>query len=588
MKRPHDRHRLRHLVRAFGPELWALRWAFVRANAITLAAVVAAALAPWPLKWIIDGLLSPDTGSVLPAAITRLGPDAGILALGGVFLVLALIGAIAESSDGVVTARIRERLCFAIRDRMLHHLQMLPPTIRATHRSGELVLRIVGDVDQFARLWTKTLPLLVKFGATLLITVAGITWLSPWMGLACAAFLPALWALVRVHGSRVAETSRAKRRREGDVAGVAQEIVRGLPVIQALGATEGARERFAAVSAEGLRAGVVASQAAARFERSFEVARAVVTAGVTVGGALLVVRGWLTVGELTVMCAYIAQLVRPIDKVNELTESVTKGLVAGERLVRLLQEQPAVADAPGAVDLPRAHGRIELRDVRFSYPSRDGARAEVLHGVTMTLEPGRLTVLQGASGAGKSTLISLLLRLFDPSSGSITLDGRPLQAVTLRSLRSHFAVMTQDLHLFAGTLRQALTLDAGAIDDRRIWDALQFVALDDFVRGLPGALDTPLGEDGINMSGGQRQRLSLARAFLLDRPVLLLDEPLANVDAESARVILAALHRFRVGRTCLAITHESSLVAHADVLYRLAQGTVTLEPRPRPVLELAR
>ncbi len=588
MKRPRDSHRLRQLARAFGPDLWALRWAFVRANAITLAAVVAAALAPWPLKWIIDGLLSPDAWRVLPPSISRLGPEAGILALGGVFLTLALIGAVAESSDGVVTARIRERLSFAVRDRMLCHLHLLPPTVRVTHRSGELVLRIVGDVDQFARLWTKTLPLLVKFGATLIITVAGIAWLSPWMGLGCAAFLPALWALVHVHGARVAETSRAKRRREGDVAGVAQEIVRGLPVIQALGATEGARERFAAVSAEGLRAGVVASQAAARFERSFEIARAVVTAGVTVGGALLVVRGWLSVGELTVMCAYIAQLVRPVDKVNELTESVTKGLVAGERLVHLLQEQPLVTDTAGAVDLPRVHGRLELRDVRFSYPSGDRARAEILHGVTMTLEPGRLTVLLGVSGAGKSTLISLLLRLFDPSSGSITLDGQLLQTATLRSLRSQFAVMTQDLHLFAGTLRQALTLDAGTVDDRRIWEALQFVDLCEFVRGLPGGLDAPLGEDGINMSGGQRQRLSLARAFLLDRPVLLLDEPLANVDAESARLILAALHRFRVGRTCLAITHESTLVAHADVVYRLAQGTVTLEPHPRHWLEPVR
>ena len=181
------------------------------------------------------------------------------------------------------------------------------------------------------------------------------------------------------------------------------------------------------------------------------------------------------------------------------------------------------------------------------------------------------------------------MRLFDPTSGTVRLDGRPLGDFTLRSLRAQFAVMTQDLHLFSGTLRQALTVDAGEIEEPRIWEALAFVALDGFVRGLPDTLDTSLGEDGANLSGGQRQRVSLARAFLLDRPILLLDEPLANVDSESARVILEALGRLRVGRTCVAITHESTLVEHADVVYRLAQGTATHGARSRrSVLEMVR
>lgn len=579
--------RVRQLASAFGADVWALRGAFLKANAITLVAVVGNALAPWPLKWIIDGLVSPGT-SVWPAFQGQVGAETGVLVLGGVFLALALSSAVADAADAVVAARIREQLGFTIRDRMLVHLQTLPPTIRTTHRSGELVMRIVGDVDQFTRLWTKTVPLLVKFAATTLVTVAGIAWLSPSMGLACVVFVPALGALVRVHGRRVAETSRTKRRRDGEVAAVAQEIVRGLPVIQALGATEGARRRFAVVSAEGLQSGVLASKAAAGLERSFGVARAVVTAGVTVGGALLVVRGWMSVGELTVVCAYVAQLVRPIDKVNDLTEAVSKGLVAGERLARLLAETPLVADAPHAVAARGVRGHLELRDVWFSYPGRGHERPTVLRGVNMQVSPGSLTVLVGASGAGKSTVISLCLRLFDPSAGAVYLDGRPLDTYTLRSLRSQCAVMTQDLHLFSGSLRQALTLDAGDVDDARILEALGFVALDGFVRALPDALDTPLGEDGLNLSGGQRQRLSLARAFLLDRPILLLDEPLANVDAESARVILAALERLREGRACLAITHESTLVDHADVVYRLEHGVVRRDRRVTTSLEMVR
>jgi ATP-binding cassette subfamily B protein len=585
----HRDARLRQVLRTFGPDLLAQRGAFVRANVYNLVAVVGNALAPWPLKWIIDGLLDgAPAATSWPAAFGGLGRETSILVLGAVFLALALGSAVAEAGTGVITAAIRERLATAVRDRMLAHLLTLPPTIRTTHRSGELVLRVVGDVEQFTRLWTKTLPLLLKFAATTLLTVAGIAWLSPMLGLACLAALPVLVRLVRHHGRRVAESSRSRRRREGEVAAVAQEIVRGLPVIQALGTADGAQRRFSTVSLAGLRAGVVAAEAAAGLERSFGIARALVTAGVTVGGALLVVRGWLSVGELTVLSAYVAQLVRPVDKVNDLTEAVSKGLVAGERLQRFLAEAPVVVDAPDALTLTRAQGRIELDDVWFSYPAHGDARPPVLRGVTLTLEPGRLTVLLGQSGAGKSTLISLLLRLFDPTSGTVRLDGQPLDRLALRSLRAQFAVMTQDLHLFSGTLRQALTADVGEVGDARILEALRFVALDAFVAALPAGLDTPLGEDGANLSGGQRQRLSLARAFLLDRPILLLDEPLANVDAESARVILAALARLRAGRTCVAITHESTLVAHADVVYQLAGGTIALAPRRRAVLELAR
>jgi ATP-binding cassette subfamily B protein len=198
----------------------------------------------------------------------------------------------------------------------------------------------------------------------------------------------------------------------------------------------------------------------------------------------------------------------------------------------------------------------------------------VLRGVNLRLEPGELAVLLGASGAGKSTLLSLLVRLFDPSSGEVLLDGRSLSQVTLRSLRQQIGMMSQDTHLFAGSLREALSPTGERISDARIWNALSLVAMEDFVRSIPGRLDATLGEDGVNLSGGQRQRLSLSRAFLMDRPILLLDEPTSNVDPESEAVIAAALGVIRRGRTCLAITHRMSLFNHADAVYRLEGGRI--------------
>src|SRR5207249_3994012 len=233
------------------------------------------------------------------------------------------------------------------------------------------------------------------------------------------------------------------------------------------------------------------------------------------GGARLVLRGNLTVGVLTVFASYISNLLKPVEKINDLASAVSKGLAAGERLLALLEHAPEVRDVPAAVHIGRARGALELEDVHFAYPGSDGRGAAVLRGATLRLEPGSFTVLLGKSGAGKSTIVSLLLRLFDPSAGTVRLDGRPITGISLRSLRAQFAVMIQDTHLFAGTVREALTPPGAEMADERLWEALGRVGLDGFFRGLTAGLDTPLGEDGVDLSGGQRRRVALARAFLL-------------------------------------------------------------------------
>jgi ATP-binding cassette, subfamily B, bacterial len=455
---------------------------------------------------------------------------------------------------------------------MIVHLQQLPPTIRTTHRSGELALRLVGDVDQFVRFQSRTVPTIVEYILTTTATLALMLWLQPALTLFAVLLMPGLAAIVRVYGTRLGRASRERRRREGEVAGLAQEIVRGLPVIQALGGDDHARQRFRRLNANSLEAGVAETRVASQMERAIRIAHGLATAVLVAGGALLVLNGRLTLGALTVLASYLTQLLKPVERLNDLAETTSKGFAAGERLLALLEQRPAITDAPGAIAIGRARGVLELRDVCFAYGG--GRRAPVLRGVNLRLEPGELAVLVGASGAGKSTLLSLLVRLFDPTSGQILLDGQPLPAIAVRSLRQQIAMMAQDTHLFAGSLREALTPTGERLADTRIWHALALVAMEDFVRGIPGALDAPLGEDGVNLSGGQRQRLSLARAFLLDRPILLLDEPTSNVDPGSEAIIASALAQMRSGRTCLAITHRLSLFDHADIVYRLEDGRI--------------
>ena len=581
----HDRrHTWRDLLHTFRPDIWVHRGPIARSYGFRALEVATGVLAPWPLKIVIDHVLS---ARPLPGLLRRLdwglSPFGVVVAAGVAIIVISSVRGAADALQKTTGARIRERLSLELRDRMLAHLQRLPPTLRTSHRSGELVLRIVGDVEMFVRLQTRILPAVFENALTTVATFAVMLWIVPPLALLTLAILPALALLVRHYGRRLREASRAKRRHEGDVAGLAQEIVRGLPAIQALGGERHSRDRFAAMNAQSLQAGVEETRVTAQMEQAMKLAHGISVALIVGAGSVLVMHGRLTIGGLTVMASYIVQLLKPIERLNDIAETASRGLAGGERLMSLLALCPSVQDAPNAVAIDRARGVIEFRGVSFKYPTLDAERGPVLRGVNLHVEPGEMMVLVGPSGAGKSTLISLLLRLFDPDEGTILLDGRPIGTITLHSLRAQIASMAQDTHVFAGSVRAALAPQGIVVDDGRLWQALSLVALDDFVRALPHRLDTALGEDGVNLSGGQRQRLSLARAFLLDRPILVLDEPLAHVDAQSEAVIVRALQRLRVGRTCIAVTHQPALFECADRIYRLDNGRVhdvTLVPGP--------
>jgi ATP-binding cassette subfamily B protein len=582
-------HGWRKLARAFWPDLWAHRRLLGFAYVFRLIAVGAAVFSPWPLKVIIDNVITarPLTGA---AGRLSLGMSAAsvVVWMATLFLLVTIIGAMTNALEKSLSARVRERLTLSLRDRLLAHLQSLPPTFRNSNRSGELVLRLVDDSDLFARILTKTLPVLFQQ----IMTVVLILVVMLCLDLRLAAFglllVPVLFLVIRHYSRQLWTAARDKRRHEGKVSGLAQEIIRGLPVIQALGSERQTRRRFERVNRKRLHSGVEETRVAVRMERTLQIVQGFALALTTGVGALLVLKHQLTIGELTVFAAYVAQLLKPIEKLNDLTETVGRGVAGGERLLSLLEHRPLIEDTADAVELDRARGVIEFRDVWFAYPDDDGARRDfVLRGVSMRLEPGRLNVLIGQSGAGKSTIMSLLVRLFDPTSGEITLDRRPLREIKIRSLRAQIAIMTQDTHLFSGSLRKALIPDGLELSEEKIWEALALVALEDFVRGLPEQLETRLGEDALNLSGGQRQRLSLARAFLMDRPVLLLDEPLANVDTASAAVILNALDRLRATHTCLAITHQTELLAYADAIYALDAGQI-LREEPEPAGQVNR
>ena len=578
-KKEISRQITKRLCQEFGGNIWAHRWSILCSYLAGIISIGAALLLPWPLKIIIDNVL---TGKTLPEPLATVldgvSAEGLVVLLSLLFLILTCIRALSAAFEKIANAKIRESLVIEIRDRILHHIQTLSIAFHSNARSGELAFTLTSDVHQVVRLFTKTLPIIVRHLVSALLILGTIFWMEYRIGIVASLIVIALSLLMRQYANVLKNASRQKRRCEGDIAGLAQEIMRNLLTIQALGHERHTRERFKRSNIKGLREGVNETRIAVALERTLQIARGIAVGVVLGGGALLVLKGIISLGELTVLLSYMTQLLNPIEKINELASTVSRALARGEHILLLLDKKPLVEDCSNTHHIKQSKGLLEFRNVFFSYSSLGDpscqSKAPVLRDVSLVMKPGKIYVLRGPSGSGKSTLLNLCLRLFDPTSGEIYLDGQALSQIKLKSLRSQFAVVLQTTTLFAGSIRDVLVTEQEDVTDNKMWEALSLVALDNYVRSLPRRLDSRLNEDGTNFSGGQRTRLSLARALLLNRPILILDEPLANVDPTSQDIILQALVKIRQGKTCLVISHQRIVLDHADVVFEIENGSI--------------
>ena len=286
-------------------------------------------------------------------------------------------------------------------------------------------------------------------------------------------------------------------------------------------------------------------------------------------GSRSILRGDLTTGELFQFIFLLGFFYEPIARLHGVNQTVAIGLASAERVFAILDRVEA-EDLDAGQHVSEVHGQIEFREVTFGYdPDKP-----VLHDVSLSVRPKQTVAIVGTTGSGKSTLFQLLARFYQPQSGSICLDGQPLNELSRSSLRSAMAYVTQDAFLFAGTIRENLQLGCPGATDEALWQSLRQAYAEDFVRRHPDGLDAEVGERGVMLSGGERQRIAMARAFLKDAPILLLDEATSAVDTASEAAIQQALNRLRAERTCLVIAHRLSTVLSADVIYVMRQGRI--------------
>jgi ATP-binding cassette, subfamily B, bacterial len=514
-----------------------------------------------PVKIIIDDVLAGHRPAMLPP----MSPGQLILLLSIAAALLAALSAGLSASEKMISARIRERMTLDLRMICLDRLLLLTPLCRTDDRSGELGLRLVDDVQQVARLFTKTAPVILRHALTLIFALGAMLWISPQIGVGALMIALLLGGLVRLSAEPLRRTAREKRVQEGRIAGQTQEILRALSFIQASGADDDIRARFAERNRESLGAGIGETRAAVRLERTMQIANGLAVALVIGGGGWLALAGRISAGDLAIAVIYLNQMLRPIEKINELVSAVVGATSRAARLAELLDRDEQI-DRSGRFECARSEGAISLDALGFRYT--DGKRFAF---DTIDLPARSLISIEGPSGAGKSTFIALLTRLFDPETGRIMLDGKSYREWDLTSLRRQFAISPQSPPLMSGTVGDWLRLGVVNASDDQLWAALTAVSLAEMLRSR-GGLATPIGDSGAGFSGGEQARIALARALVCDRPILLLDEPFANVDPVSAKVMLGALAREKGKRTIIIVTHQPLPLDFADMQLIMADG----------------
>lgn len=528
------------------------------AYVLSLLSVALTLALPWPLKFMIDHVL---TAPVAATGFAGLGQTGQTVALALAILLLAVLAALTLSFERVQHARVRERFAFGLRDLLVQRIYRLSRFSRQRERSGEISLRMSSDVDQVSRLFCKTLPQATKFlgiTVTSLIAMASISLMLGLLALLVATFLV---LVMRWYGPKVTEAAKTKRRLEGSVAALTQETVKAIEHVQAMGLEESSRQRYLTQASASLGAGVCETRVAAKLERTTQIIAGLALAGIAGVGGLLVVQQQMSLGLLTVCIAYMTALLKPIEKINELSVSISRGLVRVNRLQEIFDAETSFETSCSDQRVIAPPKCIEFSDLSYTYP--DSAHETICH-FSHRFVTGEATVLVGRSGSGKSTVLRLLLRLLNPDHGHVRADSLDYQEIDASALRSHFAVVMQDAHLYAGSVREVLTELAPKAKDALLLDALARVELLDLVQQMPLGLDSMLDETGSQLSGGQRTRLLLARALVAQRAVLVLDEPFANIDEASKQVIARQLNDIKRECILIIVTHEDSLVELAD------------------------
>ncbi|MET7847581.1 ABC transporter ATP-binding protein [Streptomyces avermitilis] len=531
----------------------------------------------WPLtrgdrKWlaliigcVIVSALAETASILLFAELTDHALKAGSLSAfwgpAAAWLGSAALGAFVGYLGNSLATWTAERFVLRLRANVFRHVQDLPPDFFQKHRQGDLVERLTGDVEAIEQMVVSGVVGTFSAAFSAVFYAAAALWLRWDLALVTFLLAPLFLVTARRFAGRIKESAQDERAADGAITSVVEESLGNIVLTQAYNRRAAEEKRLDREARAWMRASVRGARASEMYEQVVEVVETLCVLAVIGLGAWEISQGRMTLGQLLAFAAFLGYLYPPIRNLGQLGLTLTAATAGAARLQEILDAKPAVTDPAAPVAPWPVRGWVSFHGASFRYP---GARRESLHDVTFTAGPGELVLVTGPSGAGKSTLSKLLTRFYDPTAGVICLDGVPLTDVPLEFLRENVALLPQETLILHGTIRENIECGRPGATDTEIESAARDAAAHDFIAALPDGYDTEIAPGTAALSGGQLQRIAIARAMLRPAPVLVLDEPTAGLDALAARRVVRPLRRLMSGRTTIMITHDLSLAPDAD------------------------
>jgi ATP-binding cassette subfamily B protein len=551
----------------------------------TLPAIPAAMLPTALPKILASAALPPDwTKAQLVDRLTadQLAAPAAVLAAGAVIVLFAAMRGLFAFLQAYWAERNSQSVAFEIRNELFDKIQRLSFSYHDQNQTGQLMIRATDDIEKVRLFIGQGLVQLAGASILLVATLALLLTTNWQLALISMPILPAALIIFMIFGN-VSQPLFAKvQARLSDLNTLLQENLAGIKVVKAFAREEMQQAKFRTAAGNLLSQSMTVSRV---FSFLFPVVLLVANLGqasVLYFGGQQILNASLTLGEYQEFSLYLIYLFLPLAQFGIIITQLGQAGASAARIFEILDATSDVQDKPGALTLPQVSGRVTFDNVTFKYP---GGGDPVLSEVSFTVEPGQCVALLGATGSGKTSIINLLPRFYDPSSGSITIDGLDLRSVSLDSLRSQIGIVLQETTLFSSTIRENIAFGRPNATLAEVQAAARAAAAADFIEAMPEGYDTPVGERGSTLSGGQKQRIAIARALLLNPHLLILDDATSSVDLQTEARIQAALDHLMRGRTSFVIAQRISTVINADLILVLDRGKIVASGRHFELLE---
>lgn len=514
---------------------------------------------PWIFKDVIDHLLSPSSYDASKLHTT-------MLAMIGLYFVWAVV----TYFRSYYADQAGQRLVFDLRNELYVHLQRMSLSFYEKRQVGAVASRLLGDIavahNFVGAAFTNTV-----MDASALFLIAFLLFRMNWqLALVSISILPFYVMLNKYFKAKMKKTSKLAHQKMEEISGNVHEKLGGISIIQSYTREKAEEKHFFQDNREYLFYQLKHIQHHATAQSIIGYLTSVAPVLVVWFGAMQVIHGRLTVGELTAFYAYLGMFYNPLNRLTELNILLANSQSAVERIFEVFNTSPEITDSATAKDFPFIKGEIRFTHVYFGYE----ASKTVLKDINLHIPAGCTVALVGPSGAGKSTFVKLIPRFYDVSSGKITIDGRDTQDFNLGCLRRHIATVPQEPILFSGTVYENILFGKQNASDKEVQAAALSANAHDFIGKLPKGYETEIGEGGLKLSGGQRQRIALARAFLKNAPILILDEATSSLDSKTENMIQEALNRLMKGRTTIIIAHRLSTIQSADSIIVFHNGEI--------------